>query len=311
VIFAGDPGLEADLKPSSFTSDPNHDKFLLKKVQSQYDGHVTLLGYWHKHPPGMNRPSGGDLTQAQELLADLVDDPHPWLLAIIVNFDSASGPFIYPYVLNGSGKKFKSISPIIVDQKSDSVQQALESEPIYRLKQERRSFWSNPNFRFHLTATGGQRLREELELLKGGGYQVHLQQRKDNHRLSLIIERGEDSWLCVPPAEYPLCMPRFFRLPNLTEEFPFVNFPTWNSDLTLADCLTNLRKQPARSTSLNNDDFLSNPTHDSPKNETQSPLNPEQVHFLGIRGFWGRTVRKFQRKNINNFSSEEGAHEIN
>jgi hypothetical protein len=73
--------------------------------------------------------------------------------------------------------------------------------------------------------------------MEAAGYQVEVRQRKDDHRVSLMVKKEDAAWLCVPPPEYPLSMPRIYRLPHLAEAYPFRLNPVWNSDLCLVDCL--------------------------------------------------------------------------
>jgi len=56
--------------------------------------------------------------------------------------------------------------------------------------------------------------------------------------VSLLVERDGEHILCVLPVEYPLGMPRLFRLPTGEELYPFRQLPVWNSDLTVADLLS-------------------------------------------------------------------------
>lgn len=245
VLFAGDPGPKARLHPASYSSDPEHDEELLEDAQKQYDGRVGLLGYWHKHPSGLNRPSDGDFSQARELLSALDDKPLPWLLVFIVDPAHPRGQNIFPYVLISSENEFRPLELTVVEEEDTDVRKALQAESLHVLPRDSRNFWNNPEFRFHLTPTGAQRLRQEKQQLEAAGYQVQIRQRKENRRVALTINGEDDSWLCVPPREYPLSMPRIFRLPDLDEESPFREYLVWNSDLTLTDCLTALKHQQA------------------------------------------------------------------
>jgi len=246
VVLAGEPGPKAVLRPSSFSTDPDHDRQLLARARKQYGGRVTALGYWHKHPAGMSRPSGGDLAQAQALLANLTGDDNPWVLAFIVDPAHPAGKNIFPYILEPPGTGFRLLRVEVVDERSPAVQRALAAEPVYAFSEEGDSFWGTPDFRFQHTPAGLQRLRQEKAQLEAAGYRVKVTERNDDRRISLRVEKGNASWLCLPPPEYPLSMPRIYRLPHLNEEFPFQSRPVWNSDLTLADCLAVLAAQEER-----------------------------------------------------------------
>lgn len=248
VALAGEPGPKAVLRPSSFSTDPEHDRQLLNRTRKQYNGRVTALGYWHKHPAGMSKPSGGDLAQAQALLANLTGDDNPWVLAFIVDPAHPAGKNIFPYILEPPGNGFRLLRVEVVDERSPAVQRALAAEPVYAFSEEGDSFWGTLDFRFQRTPAGLQRLRQEKAQLEAAGYRVKVTERNDDRRISLRVEKGNASWLCLPPPEYPLSMPRIYRLPHLTEEFPFQSRPVWNSDITLADCLSVLtaQQEPAR-----------------------------------------------------------------
>jgi integrative and conjugative element protein (TIGR02256 family) len=89
VVMAGGPGSRADLAFGHFTSDPEHDQRLLAEAKRRWGGSVQVLGWWHLHPKGMPRPSGGDLAQAKDLLCDYwKGGDRGFLLSIITQCDA-------------------------------------------------------------------------------------------------------------------------------------------------------------------------------------------------------------------------------
>jgi integrative and conjugative element protein (TIGR02256 family) len=176
VLSAGGPGPEAVERPSSFSSDANHDRLFLEQVRSQSQRRVSLLGWWHKHPQGMTRPSGGDLDQARRLQETLVKagDGPAWLLVFILQKDSSPLRAVYPYFLPEGERSFRSLDLNPVDDEGLQVCAALEKESLVLRQEQSTHPWMDTGFRFQNTLTGRRRLRRRAALalwlgLAGGG----------------------------------------------------------------------------------------------------------------------------------------------
>jgi len=252
VLVAGDPGPRARKTAASFTTDSEHDRQVLEQARQHYGGRVTALGYWHKHPAGLNQPSGGDLDQARKLLADLHTSggASPWLLIFILHPDSRLENSVHAFILWLDTPGFRSVQLVIMEETALQVQQALRDEPVYLTPKQQDHPWVDLDFRFHLTPVGYQRLEHEKTALEVAGYRVQARQRRDDQRVSLLVEREGEQVLCVLPVEYPLGMPRLFRLPAGEELYPFRQRPVWNSDLTIADLLSALETPEMMSPSV-------------------------------------------------------------
>ncbi|HEX2913510.1 MAG TPA: Mov34/MPN/PAD-1 family protein [Chloroflexia bacterium] len=68
VVAATGAGPAAHHERLSFAVDTDHANNRLAAYRYQYPG-VDYIGEWHKHPPTLDRPSGGDLYTARRLLA--------------------------------------------------------------------------------------------------------------------------------------------------------------------------------------------------------------------------------------------------
>jgi len=296
VLVAGDPGPQARRTAASFTTDPEHDRQVLGRARRHYKGRVTALGYWHKHPAGLNQPSSGDLDQARKLLADLQASggASPWLLTFILNPDSRLENSVHAYILWLDAPGFRPLQLVIVEEIAPQVQQALRDEPVYLTPEQQDHPWADPDFRFHLTPVGYQRLEHEKTTLEAAGYRVQARQRRDDQRVSLLVERDGEQMLCVLPVEYPLGMPRLFRLPTGEELYPFRQRPVWNSDLTIADLLSAL--ETAEIMSLPVLEPIPSPTPDICRVTAPHPpllwLLLAGLVGLGIGAIWGRRSQK-------------------
>jgi len=69
ILAATEPGPNADRRATTFAPDIDYVEQQLGILRRQYPG-TNFVGTWHKHPASLDRPSGGDLLQAREMLAD-------------------------------------------------------------------------------------------------------------------------------------------------------------------------------------------------------------------------------------------------
>ncbi len=69
VVAATGPGPKAEHHPYEFVLDADYANAELRRW-IQRDGEVDFLGVWHKHPPTLEEPSGGDAQTAYGLFAD-------------------------------------------------------------------------------------------------------------------------------------------------------------------------------------------------------------------------------------------------
>mgnify|MGYP001029590604 FL=1 len=239
ILDAGDPGPQAVKTYASFSTDPVHDQQTLQAARARYSPVLEVLGYWHKHPPGMTHPSAGDLQQARALLVDLesLGVKDSWLLCLILQQAAQPANAAYPYLLTAGEAGFRALGLAVIPEQDPRVHQAIQAEPLPLQANEAGHPWQSPNFQFHHTPLGAVRLHQEKARLEQAGFQVQFRQRKSDQRLSLWLKRGILELLCVLPVEYPVGMPRFYQLPEGLEVFPLIARPAWNSDLFLSDCL--------------------------------------------------------------------------
>ena len=70
---------------------------------------INLLGFVHSHPPGVWRPSGGDIYYAQDILKAIPD--LPYLLLPIVKTKPDTGAFdIFPYAAVRDGNEIRIVN---------------------------------------------------------------------------------------------------------------------------------------------------------------------------------------------------------
>ncbi len=69
VVAATEAGPHADHQKFTFAIDVDFANSELDRWVGQYPG-VDYIGEWHKHPPALHYPSGGDLYTARRLLSD-------------------------------------------------------------------------------------------------------------------------------------------------------------------------------------------------------------------------------------------------
>lgn len=236
ILVAGGPGPRSRKTVTAFTSDSAHDRQVLQEASTTFQQHISYLGHWHKHPPGMPRPSSGDLTQARRLLADFQakGERAPWMLSLIVQVDDATEPAVHSFRLVSGSADFEAVPLEVIAETDSRLQSALAAEPTYLYDAPFADYWIDPNFSFQRTPTGRHRLEVEKNALEAAGYDVTIRQRKPDERVALHLVRGVEQWLCVLPREYPLGMPRLFRMPEQLEVYPWQTQPLWNSDLLLA-----------------------------------------------------------------------------
>jgi proteasome lid subunit RPN8/RPN11 len=246
ILAAGKPGAHAIHKATFFQSDPQQDKMELQKARQRFGAAVQPVGYWHKHPQGMPRPSEGDLRQAQQMLASwrFLGEKDPWLVCVILQDDQNTLAAAHPYRLNHPNGRFAAIDFQVIPEDDGIVAQTLAAQPVHLESNQREHPWVNPDFHFQETISGRMRLERETQALQKLGYRVEIQQGKSNKRICVSIRAVEQAYDCLLPAEYPLGMPRIFQYPGGQEVYPITQHPVWNSDVLLADWISRLNEIP-------------------------------------------------------------------
>ncbi|WP_129673493.1 Mov34/MPN/PAD-1 family protein [Candidatus Chloroploca sp. Khr17] len=71
VVAASGPGSNADRRAHTYAPDALARQRDLETWRQHYATyHVDYVGEWHKHPPGLHRPSSGDTLQVVDILSD-------------------------------------------------------------------------------------------------------------------------------------------------------------------------------------------------------------------------------------------------
>jgi len=217
----------------AYTNDSDYDNRVLQEAIKEFNGRVKLLGYWHKHPGNMSYPSSGDLATAQGIVKrnEQEGDKRP-VFFIITNVVDGEVK-LYCYMLDDN-KEFVQVAVKIIDDNSKEIEKTLDAEPVI-IQPRTMDFWSDADFQFYLTKYGYERLQSDVDELRTNGYDIKAYTKG---QLCLVIKKDNEAIMCMPPPEYPLNPPRFFKG---TDEIKYT-LPIWNSSFRMVDILKNLEK---------------------------------------------------------------------
>jgi len=233
VIRATRAGLKAVTSHVSYTNDADSDTKLLNQAIREHNGRVKLLGFWHKHPYGYDKPSGIDLKTAKRIVqrnADSGDFRKHYFIITNVNM---CGLFSHRcYVLKPGQENFEEMIYSLVQDDDEMIVRALEREPVIPMTRTM-DYWNDDGFSFHLTPSGSERLYDEILELKKKGYRVRVYQGK---RVQMLIE-GKVNIVCHLPPEYPLNPPRLY---HGIDEIPYP-LHVWNSTLKIIDLVEKIQ----------------------------------------------------------------------
>ena len=104
IVAATGPGPKASHSPSHFSPDVDYCNKQLR-VLCQADDGLRVCGGWHKHPERMPVPSGQDVRQAQQILAD----PDYALDGIIVVIATGTNAAMRAFVLDKGDTHFEEV----------------------------------------------------------------------------------------------------------------------------------------------------------------------------------------------------------
>jgi integrative and conjugative element protein (TIGR02256 family) len=234
VIFkATKAGINAIKSYASYTNDVDHDNAILKQSVDESGGRLKLLGFWHKHPLGFDKPSLIDLDVARRIIRQSVESgdsrKYYFIITNVVNGNSVN---YNCFTLDTSQGSFYRIKYMVSYDNDPELREALKKEPLI-LTPRALDYWNDKEFSFHLSLYGNERLYDEIRDLKKNGYRVHVYQGK---RVQMLIE-GKVNIICHMPPEYPLNPPRLFYGDY---EIPYP-LHVWNSTLKIIDLLEKIQ----------------------------------------------------------------------
>ncbi len=233
VIRATRAGIKAAMSYASYTNDADFDTNLLDEIIHEYNGRIKLLGFWHKHPYGYDKPSGIDLKTAIRIVqrnAGSGDSRKHYFIITNVNIYGLFS--LRCYALKPGQENFEEMIYSLVHNDDEMVTKAIEREPVIPLTRTM-NYWNDDDFSFHLTPNGRERLFDEIQDLREKGYRVRVFQGK---RVQVLIE-GKVNVICHMPPEYPLNPPRLFYGDY---EIPYP-LHVWNSTLKIIDLLEKIQ----------------------------------------------------------------------
>jgi len=232
VVKASKPGERATLGCTHYTNDSYHDNEILKEAIDEFKGRIKLVGYWHKHPDSMSRPSTIDLHTAQHIVERNESTDKRPVFFIITNVVKDEVK-LYGYSLKRGQKEFSCVTVRIIEDDSEEVQNALCHEPVI-IQSRKMDFWNDLDFQSYLTKVGNKRIKEEVNELQSNGYVVKVFMKE---QLLLVIRMEKTTLLCVLPPEYPLNPPRLFE--NHAKEKAEIQYCVrfWNSTCRIVDII--------------------------------------------------------------------------
>lgn len=234
VIFkATKAGINAIKSYASYTNDANHDNAILKQSVDESNGRLKLLGFWHKHPLGFDKPSIIDLDVARRIIRQSVEsgDSRKYYF-IITNVESGNSVNYNCFAMDTSKDSFYRIKHVVCCDNDPELPEVLKKEPSIPIPKVS-NYWNDKEFSFHLTPNGSERLYNEIQGLKKKGYRVRVFQGK---RVQMLIE-GKVNIVCHLPPEYPLNPPRLY---HGIDEIPYP-LHIWNSTLKIIDLVEKIQ----------------------------------------------------------------------
>jgi len=224
-------GNHAELSYVSYTNDPAHDNEEVRKTIEEFDGRVSVIGRWHKHPGNMHYPSSVDLATARGIVKRNEEEGDRGSVFFIITNVVDNGVKFHCYALD-EDKNFEEVRIKLIDDNAREIEEALKIEPVIVQPREM-DFWRDSGFQFYLTKTGYERLQKEVNELRFRHYVVKVHAKG---QLYVVISKDNETIVCMPPAEYPLNPPRFFRR-NVEISY---SMTLWNSSYRIIDILQNL-----------------------------------------------------------------------
>lgn len=186
VVAATEPGPKADRQAVTFAPDTEYVEQQLNLLRRQHLG-TNFVGTWHKHPLSFDRPSGGDLKQAREMLLDPAYAVSELVAPIVV----VHGHRAYPKVYYISRETTDQSDFVLVSHEPINDQDA---ENLLRLSRE----------------AGVQsledRLAEELRLLKAS-YLVGSLKQLEDHTAVFSVQSGDYTVYLQCPPLFPTRAP--------------------------------------------------------------------------------------------------------
>lgn len=244
IVDAGKPGANSIHQPTQFTSDPEADKACLAEARKQHGDRIICVGWWHKHPSGLNKPSAADCHQAQQLAKEY-NDGLPVLIGIVNRIPKLirHKTTLHIYSVSSNGLLIEHKWELASNHNPKFVR-ALEKAVLNPGTKEI-NYWQNKNFQFYQNPIGRERIKKELGILKRTGWQIITKRHPADKLLILDLSRSNISLHMILPPEYPLNPPIVFT-DDGRRLFDLRTLNQWNS----LSCLTDIANEFILSTNL-------------------------------------------------------------
>lgn len=209
IVAAGEPGSNAVHNAAYFTTDPAADKSCLEQAKSIYGSSIEPVGYWHKHPLGFDKPSGGDVQQAHQLASEF-NDQRPVIMGIVNRKPRiiTASTTLQLYSID-SKKQLIQHNWRIVAGKSKRIMEVISKAP-NRPSTKLTDYWKDKNFQSYLNPVGRDRIKQDIERLRKAHWQVNIGRIKFNNLLIIDIFDGLSKLRFLLPPEFPLNPPTVF-----------------------------------------------------------------------------------------------------
>ncbi|MHC4728285.1 MAG: hypothetical protein ACYS17_13775 [Planctomycetota bacterium] len=236
IVAAGSPGENSVHRVTQYTSDPIADKNCLEQNRQLHGNRIVVVGWWHKHPSGFDRPSSGDCHQIGQLKAEYKDDK-PVLMGIVNQIPRmVRMKTTLRLYSTGSTGNLIEYDWRLINRKSRDLLNAINKAPA-KPAIKKTNFWIDKDFQFYLNPVGRERIIQEIEGLRKAGWQVKTSRSKQNQVLILDVFGASGILRFVLASEYPLNPPSVF----MTDGRRFIGMDIlgqWNSHCHLTDVAT-------------------------------------------------------------------------
>lgn len=232
VVAAGAGGQNAVREAARFSGDVAEDRRQLAEARKRFGPQVSTVGYYHKHPRGMNGFSSIDLRQARDLVNHFGDGK---LLLVGIFAEGCPGPRarLFLFGIRDPNGTLKPLDYDVIPDSDPRIREAIDRAPVVPdVKQS--AFWNDPGFTFYTNPIGKERIRREVQQLKAQQWEAMVFRHPSDSGLRIAITIVGLTIEAVLPREYPLAPPRVL-LKGEGELRGLQCLQEWNSDRSLVE----------------------------------------------------------------------------
>lgn len=249
VIAATGAGPRADHQQYTFAVDVEYANGELDRLRTKYKG-ADFLGEWHKHPPTLDRPSGGDL---QTVRRQMADPAYPDRMINPITVVRNGAIQINFYYIDRNRSEFTRIEDIR-EAGSTEFEQMIAAPaikiPALVARIAAPTAASAPRVPWWLRPNGEARLNDERTSLTENGFAILSDDTVETSRIMTVTPQAKDTgWSAILECygNYPSNAPRVIELRRKGMPVPKeqVSSPTitgWQPTNSLAEVCRDLRQ---------------------------------------------------------------------